>query len=222
MIGIISDIHGNYTALQCVLSELRSCNVTKIYCLGDVVGYYTQINECCEALRENDISCILGNHDWYLAWNGFCARSKSVNDCLRYQREIITEDNLQWLRYLPLTITAENISMVHGGWSNPIDEYLEPTEDYFSHISGSVFASGHTHIARTEIYDNGILYCNPGSVGQPRDGDNRASYALWDGSEFNIRRVEYDYNEVGVLMEKAGFCGYYYGCLKNGSQRLCW
>ena len=86
-IGLISDIHGNYEALKVVLEDLDKSNVDKIYCLGDVVGYYSQVNECCKELIEREILCIMGNHDWYLASGTGCPRSKSANDCINYQRK---------------------------------------------------------------------------------------------------------------------------------------
>ena len=101
-IGFISDIHGNYEALKSVLSALDKLNVSEVYCLGDVVGYYSQVNECCDELRKRQIPCIMGNHDWYLAGGGFCPRSKSVNDCLVYQRKVISEENLNWLESFPV------------------------------------------------------------------------------------------------------------------------
>src|SRR5882724_9307027 len=124
-IGIISDIHGNYEALTAVLAELDRMKIDEIYCLGDVVGYYTQINECCEELIRRNIPSLMGNHDWYLAGGGFCPRSKSVNDCMVYQRKVITEENLNWLRGFDIQRIVGDIHMVHGGWANPVDEYLE-------------------------------------------------------------------------------------------------
>ena len=88
-IAFISDIHGNFEALKAVLEEIDRMGITQIYCAGDVVGYYAQINECCEELRKREIPCVMGNHDWYVAGGGFCPRSRSVNDCLAYQRTII-------------------------------------------------------------------------------------------------------------------------------------
>ena len=122
-------------------------NISKIYCLGDVAGYYSQINECCDELKKRDIQCLMGNHDWYLAGRGFCKRSKSVNDCINYQRKVITEENLNWLETFVIKNNFENVNMVHGGWSDPIDEYLtEPTAEYFSALPGRLFVSGHTHL----------------------------------------------------------------------------
>lgn len=220
MKAIISDIHGNDVALQAVLRSIDGQGVDEIYCLGDIVGYYSQVNECCEELRKRKIKCILGNHDWYMACGTQCERSQSVNDCLTYQRKILTRENLAWLRSLPVTIICDDFCMVHGGWKNPIDEYLDPSEEYFQSFPNGAFFSGHTHRAVVRQIRKGLLYCNPGSVGQPRDGDNRASYALYDDVQCHIVRVPYDYKIVGEQMERAGFSSYYYGCLYDGSRNL--
>ncbi len=219
MIAIISDIHGNYEALKAVLKEIDFEKITNIFCLGDVVGYYSQVNECCDALRQRNVICAMGNHDWYMVSGSNCPRSQSVNDCLEYQRKILTETNRAWIKTFTPIVFYNNISMVHGGWMNPIDEYLEPNQEYFDKIEGEFFVSGHTHVQRIEKYRNKI-YCNPGSVGQPRDGDNRAAFALFDGKEFELKRVAYDYEKVGKLMYKAGFNEYYYGCLRDASRNL--
>lgn len=220
-IGIISDIHGNYEALKTVLTELDGMNITEIYCLGDVVGYFSQINECCNELIERKIPSLMGNHDWYMASGGFCPRSKSVNDCLVYLRKVITKKNTDWLRTFPVQQFVGNIHMVHGGWTDPIDEYLlEPSEEYFSKIEGKIFMSGHTHIQSLYQF-NEKTYCNPGSVGQPRDNDPRAAFAVVDDDTILLHRVEYDMEKVFELMHKAGFSDYYYGSLKTGAKNLC-
>jgi putative phosphoesterase len=218
-IGFISDIHGNYEALKAVLAALDKMSISEIYCLGDVVGYYSQVNECCDELISRHIRCVMGNHDWYLVSGGFCPRSKSVNECLAYQRTVITAENVNWLKSFPLQIQINNIHMLHGGWSDPIDEYLNPSQEYFSRINGEVFVSGHTHFQMLQTYVE-KTYCNPGSVGQPRDNDPRAAFAVYDG-EFSLFRVEYDVQKVFDLMQGAGFSDYYYGCLKTGARNLC-
>lgn len=219
MIALISDIHGNYVALNEVLRKIDSLGITEVYCLGDVVGYYSQVNECCNELRRRNIRCVMGNHDWYMASGTNCQRSRSARDCIVYQRKVITAENRRWIETFPVTINVKNISMVHGGWDNPIDEYLDPNIEYFKNINRTFFVSGHTHIQRIEKY-NGQTYCNPGSVGQPRDGDNRAAYATFDGEKFELYRVQYDYEKVGALMKEAGFNPYYYGCLRDASRNL--
>lgn len=221
MIAIISDVHGNYTALKEVLNQIDKMQIKKTYCLGDTVGYYTEINECCSELRERAIKSVMGNHDWYFIRNTDCPRSKSVNDCLRYQRAIIEQGNYDWLGTLPTHLMAEGISMVHGGWNDNIDEYVKLTDEYFTTIDGKYFMSGHTHVQTIKVFDEKI-YCNPGSVGQPRDNDHRAAFATFDGKNFELHRVAYDIERVGILMEKAGFSGYYYGCLRTGAKNLTW
>jgi predicted phosphodiesterase len=218
-IALISDIHGNFEALRAVLSDIDEGDADRIVCLGDVVGYYPQVNECCDALRDRSVLTLLGNHDWYLSSGGFCSRSQRADACISYQRTIIEKQHIDWLAGLPVHAHAEGIHLVHGGWNDPIDEYLEPTPEYFSRVNGAFFASGHTHKARVCVF-SGKTYCNPGSVGMPRDGDPRASYALFDGASFSIRRVSYDPQPIFSLMDAAGFDDSYYGGLLTGAPRL--
>lgn len=217
-IGIISDIHGNFEALQRVLAELDGMQVSEVICLGDVVGYYAQVNECCDELRARNIRCVMGNHDWYMASGGACPRSRSVNECMAYLRKVIAPVNVDWLRTFPVQRWIGDLHVVHGGWSDPIDEYLKWTEDYFASIPGQRFASGHTHVPVIRTHA-GKTYCNPGSVGQPRDNDPRASFATYDG-EFALHRVAYDPRRVYELMQAAGFSDYYYGGLATGAPTL--
>ncbi|WP_447890198.1 metallophosphoesterase family protein [Pseudomonas hormoni] len=216
MIGIISDIHGNHVALSTVLNKLDELGVTEIICLGDIGGYYCQINECCETLRQRRVFSIMGNHDWYLAKGEACPRSNSANDCLNYQRKVIFPDNLAWLASLPERSQVHGLDIVHGGWNDPIDEYVRPSSEYFSVLPGKFFASGHTHV-QTVWSDGEKTYCNPGSVGQPRDGDPRAAFATWDGYSFHIHRIEYDIDQIQRKMALAGFTPYYSENLSKGT-----
>lgn len=217
MMALISDIHGNYSALKAVLAYLDKNKIQDVICLGDVGGYYSEVNACIEELRSRNIHTIMGNHDWYLAKNMNCPRSNSANDCLNYQRQVITEENLEWLRKLPISAIYNGVQVVHGGWNDPIDEYMKPSKEYFKNIEGKYFASGHTHIPKIWMGDDKV-YCNPGSVGQPRDGNPDASFALWNGNEFQLMRVEYDIQETQAKMAEAGFNDYYYRNLCKGLQ----
>lgn len=218
--AFISDVHGNYEALKAVLARIDQLGVDRIACAGDVAGYYCQINECCEALRERGIPSVMGNHDWYLGGNGFCVRSRSVNDCLAYQARVITPDNLAWIRAFPLQMQVGPVRMVHGGWSDPIDEYLlRPSQEYFDRLEGNFFVTGHTHFQGRHRF-GAKVHCNPGSVGQPRDGDPRAAFAVFDGTDFELHRVEYDMERLFALMDAAGFNDYFYGGLKTGARNL--
>ena len=219
MIALISDIHGNYEALKAVFKKIDSLNIFDIYCLGDIVGYYTQVNECCHELRNRNVKCILGNHDWYMISNTNCPRSKSANDCLDYQKTIITHENLVWLTKLPIYRIVRGLALVHGGWNDPLEEYLKPQNGYFDSYPNKFFASGHTHKQILQSFGEKI-YCNPGSVGQPRDNNNMSSFATFDGKNFELYRVKYDIDKVCTLMDEAGFDQYYYKRLKTGSENF--
>tara|TARA_R110002049_G_scaffold40732_8_gene123679 strand:+ start:1115 stop:1795 length:681 start_codon:yes stop_codon:yes gene_type:complete len=217
MIGIISDIHGNRAALLAVLSRLDEIGVSHIVCLGDTAGYYSQVNECCELLRGRGVFCLMGNHDWYLVSGARSHRSSSANACLDYQREVITADNLAWLASLSPSARRYGIRLAHGGWIDPLEEYVSPTEDYFGAFEGCWFASGHTHVPCI-FSGGGKTWCNPGSVGQPRDGDPRASFALWDGEHFELHRVDYDIAATRQAMADAGFPPRFHENLVTGTR----
>lgn len=217
MIAIISDIHGNYPALKAVIEDIEKMGIQKIICLGDVAGYYCLINECIDVLKEREIFTLQGNHDYYLISGKGCPRSTSANNCLKFQSEIITDVNRLWLKNNALSRYDEgNISFVHAGWKDNLDEYLyELSEEYFQSYNFKYFFSGHTHVPI--IYEmEKKLYCNPGSVGQPRDGNPKASYAIFDGRGIQIKRVEYDIDLMAYFMKINGFDSYYYKGLYNG------
>ena len=217
MIAIISDIHANHSALTAVLKDIDAMGINEIICLGDIGGYYCEINECCDTLRERDIFSLMGNHDWYLVTGERCPRSNSVNRCIDYQRTIISKENLNWLASLKPQAQRSPLNIVHGGWSDPIDEYVFPSSDYFAQFPGEFFASGHTHVS-TILTDGKKTYCNPGSVGQPRDGDPRASFSTWDDNVFSLHRVGYDFQGLQEKMRQAGFEPYFYENLSKGTR----
>lgn len=218
-LALISDIHGNYEALKSVIDAIDNIGVDKIYCLGDVVGYYSRINECCELLRNRGIETIMGNHDWYLISGSGCPRSKTANECIAFHREIITKDNFEWISKFKICHKLDKFIMFHGGFENPIDEYMKPEENLFKNNNNSYFASGHSHMQMIKEF-GGKLYCNPGSVGQPRDGDNRAAFATFNGTEFSLHRVEYDIDKTCKEMSSLGFNGYYFERLRYGSRHF--
>lgn len=216
MIAIISDIHGNYPALQEVMAEIEKFRCESIISLGDVAGYYCQINECIDLLREKNVRNIMGNHDYYMVYNRPCPRSKSANVLLDYQRTQITPNNLNWLSMSSQKIEFASASLVHGGWQDPMDEYLlDITEDYFKNENATFFFSGHTHLQTLKLFDK-ICYCNPGSVGQPKDKDPRAAFALFDGEKVYLRRVDYNIDKIAQAMQNCGFDRYYYEGLYSG------
>lgn len=208
MIALISDVHGNLPALSAVLTELDQLGIKQIVCLGDTAGYGPQINECCNALKERSVTGVRGNHDHYLLTGAPSGRSMTADMCIRYQASVVTDENLKWLGNLPRRLQTQGLNLVHGGWADPLEEYLYgvgPTT--FAGQEGTYFASGHTHIPL--LWEgNGKKYCNPGSVGQPRDGDPRASFAIFNGRGFSLRRVEYDIDATQAAIGESGLPDY--------------
>ncbi len=220
MIAFISDIHGNLPALQSVLREIDVLGCEKVICLGDVVGYYTQINECIEVLRERNIHSLLGNHDYYMVTNT-CCESRTVRLCLDYQRTVISDQNLRWLKNNEPLLDTKDYSIRHGGWHDPVEErFSEFDFSWVASMPQQVYLSGHSHKQTKAFSESGnIVYCNPGAVGQPRDNDPRAAFAVWHGgTEITLHRVEYDIGMVVCHMKKAGLGDWIWKCLYTGRQ----
>ena len=225
MRAIISDIHGNLEALKEVLKDIRSQNVSEIYCLGDVVGYGPNPCECIDMVMENCQLCILGNHDQASMFDpeGFNAGAERAIFWTRTQLEqgnpSDTDRRWEFLGELPRIKREDKFLFVHGSARNPLNEYVFPEDIYnqrkieriFSLVDNYCF-QGHTHIPgvftedlnfyfpadinqRYEIGNSKVLV-NVGSVGQPRDGDRRSSYVMIDGNTIHFKRVEYDVNQT--------------------------
>lgn len=217
-VAIISDIHGNLPALEAVINDIDSNSCEQIISLGDVAGYYCFINECISLLNNRNVINIMGNHDFYILNGLNCPRSNSANVCLDYQRKEISLESSDWLNKSIKTYITSEISMVHGGWNNPLDEYLNEIDDnYFINKKEKYFFSGHTHIQMIKELNNKI-YCNPGSVGQPRDSNPKAAYCIFNNGEIILKRVDYNIDKVASAMNKAGFDDYYYKNLYSGKK----
>ena len=219
MIGIVSDIHGNFPALCSVIDKLDKHGVKNIISLGDVTGYYCMVNECITLLKERKAINIFGNHDYYILSGTKCPRSTSANILLDYQRSVLTEENIKWLSKSVNKWENDNISLRHGGWNDELDEYI--TDFDFSKnkdLPFKIFASGHTHIQHISYYDEKI-YFNPGSVGQPRDNDPRAAYAVInDDLSVTLHRIDYDIDLICNNMKNLGFYERTYSCLYKGTK----
>lgn len=218
MIAIISDIHGNFPALKAVLHDIDLRECSQILCLGDIAGYYCLINECIEELKKRNVINIMGNHDYYLVNNIKCPRSISANICLDYQRKIITQENLNWLSQSVKIFESDVISARHGGWNDCLDEYIKTFDfELVKDSNKKVFLSGHTHIQTLQCkYD--IKYSNPGSVGQPRDGNNKAAYAILNNNTINLIRLDYDIDSICNEMKDRNFGEWIYKNLYYGTK----
>ncbi len=219
-IALISDVHGNYPALLSVFKEIDRIKCQKIISFGDIVGYYCMINEAIALCRKNNVVNILGNHDNYLLSGNRSIRSSTVNICLDYQKKIISKDNYSWLQCSVSMYRNNNQWFVHGGWNNYLDEYVNSFNfNKLLDLSVKIFGSGHTHVQSLQI-NNGTTYINPGSVGQPRDGDSRAAFAILDTSEgsVSLHRICYDIDHIAFAMQDAGFDDRYYAGLYTGKK----
>lgn len=220
--ALISDIHSNLEALQAVLGEIGRLNTDKTLCLGDIVGYGAQPNECVQLLRGSSITSVIGNHD-----KTACGIVEPYNfnpvarEAALWTRDVLTRDNSEYLKTLPERVEYGDFLIVHGAVSDP-DNYIlsvYDAEHEFELLGDAPLCFfGHTHIraayARSDgsvreaavagigsdkdaldlDFDKDTKYLiNPGSVGQPRDRDPRASYLIFErGSRVEFRRVEYD------------------------------
>ena len=229
MYAVISDIHGNLEALEAVLRDLPE-GVETVYCLGDVIGYGANPNECCDVVRESGMPTITGNHD--LAVTDLSTDLDWFNPvaaaAVRWTREHLSEENAEFLRERPRMMQSKDALFVHGSIRDP-DEYIinsisaeENLEILRSEYPGvPICYFGHTHVktvapspngpvveAHTlDLSANGPYLVNPGSVGQPRDGDTFASYVLVEGERVRYRFVEYDIAKAQAKIRSAGLPG---------------
>jgi predicted phosphodiesterase len=215
---ILSDIHANVTALDAAL-EAANGRWDKVLCLGDVVGYGPDPNEVIDRVRKLDALAIRGNHD--KAGSGI-ANADDFNPVARnvalWTRDQLRPENRKWLEELPTgPVSVEGFSLVHGAFRDE-DEYvfapaqaLEGLLDAPSPITFLVgvlhFKPGADSLSSSLTIEPGTTYLlNPGSVGQPRDGDTRAAFAIADIANNSIEfwRVPYDIEAVQSRMTAAG------------------
>jgi putative phosphoesterase len=221
---VVSDLHSNNVALRAVLGDAAPWDLC--ICAGDIVNYGPEPNECIGALRDNGFRCLMGNHDrgvidrdafpregdpGYFRFNPWAARAIEIN------RSLLTPDSRAYLDGLPTTLRLEvdgvYIAAYHGSPRGPLTEYVMPEEarmnaaQLVAESDCSLLVLGHTH--KPYVIEHGdALLLNPGSVGQPRDGDPRASYAIVDFTEgkiiIHIHRVEYDIDRTQKKMRRLG------------------
>jgi putative phosphoesterase len=204
-VGLLSDIHANRVALEAVLADMPP--VDALVCAGDVVGYNPWPAACVETVRERAVPTVMGNHDRAVVGGGSFAFNSMAGAGVRHAREHLDEDHLAWLRALPdeRTVLDGRVRVVHGHPEDP-DRYTFPDE-FGPHLLGEeeALVLGHTHVQAHETYDEGVVV-NPGSVGQPRDGDPDAAYAVLDVDSRSVteHRVSYDVDAVVAAVEAAG------------------
>ncbi|MBU1309933.1 MAG: metallophosphatase family protein [Gammaproteobacteria bacterium] len=216
-IAILSDIHANFSALEAVLADAKQRGCTRFISLGDVAGYGAEPGLCINLLREHHAINLMGNHDNYLIGGSVCPRSRMVNEIIGYQRTVVNAEQLSWLANSQPYLIEKNDYFTHGGWDDFQDQYLYNISEDVMPPNANRFLTGHTHV-QTLAHFGDRLYCNPGSVGQPRDGNPNAAYAVLGPDFVEILRVEYDINRAAAAMKAAGFPERYYQNLFIGAQ----
>jgi diadenosine tetraphosphatase ApaH/serine/threonine PP2A family protein phosphatase len=229
--AIISDIHSNLAAFQAVLNDInKTGGIERIWCLGDIVGYGPDPKECIELLRQYEHVCVAGNHDWgaleKIDLNDFNPEAAAA---CRWTGQQLGPDEIDYLANLPLTLHEGDFTLAHGSPREPIWEYLLST--YSARISFDYFQTkyclvGHSHVPAVfeQLADSEDCFLaelspdaplilgenrqiiNPGGVGQPRDGDPRAAYAIYDSEHGVIQhhRVPYDIDATQQKMAEYG------------------
>jgi diadenosine tetraphosphatase ApaH/serine/threonine PP2A family protein phosphatase len=225
-VAVVSDIHANQEALVAVLGQIGE---TDVLCLGDLVDYGAEPNEVIALLRDKGVAGLMGNHD-YAAISGDTSsfNPKAAMSSIWTKRQL-TSNSQSYLRTLPGDLRPKFTPpsyFTHGSPDDRLWEYVDPRthSDLFGHyldkMKVSIIGLGHTHIPY--VWREGVkVVFNPGSVGQPRDGDWRASYALLTiidgGVEVQIRRVEYDVEGAAAKIRNAGLPEFFADRLKSGT-----
>jgi len=226
-LAVISDIHANLEALSALLPEIKGMG---IYCLGDLVDYGANPNEVIAAVRKNDVVCILGNHDKAAITGDASMMNSKAALSSEWTARNLTAESTMYLKNLPMDLSLKiewtKAQFYHGSPDDPLWEYVEPTThrplfgNYLARLGVGLIGLGHTHIHYVRKDRRGVVF-NPGSVGQPRDGDRRASYAVLTAQEgdleVEVRRVEYDYDAAAAKIRAAGLPGFFADRLYSGT-----
>jgi len=208
---VISDVHGNLAALEAVLAEPHD----QLLCLGDIVGYGPRPADCLRLLRSHSATIVQGNHDRAIA-DGIPPACRKDFEWLAQEmaglgKVQLSEGEITYLRNLPrswrVKLAGLRFLFVHATPSDPLYRYLGPDPAAWrEEVAGSaadVVVAGHTHL-QFELNAGECRVVNPGSVGQPKDGDPRAAYAVIEGGGIALRRAEYDVERTVVEISNSG------------------
>ncbi|AFZ72960.1 metallophosphoesterase family protein [Natronobacterium gregoryi] len=207
-VGLISDVHSNRIALEAVLEDMPP--VDELACAGDVVGYNPWPADCVDELRERGVATVMGNHDAAVATETPFRFNGIAQAGVEHAEGELSTEQLEWLADLPKERLEcdGRLKIVHGHPDDP-DRYSRYTypEEFSPRMldDEDVLVLGHTHVQGVEKFAEGIVL-NPGSVGQPRDGDPRAGYAVIDLDAMTVEthRVEYDIETVQETVQEVG------------------
>ena len=224
--AIIADIHANLEAFEVVLEDIKSQNCTHIACLGDVVGYNANPKECLDIVRSMNIPCVKGNHDEYCSseehLEGF---NPAAAEAVNWTRKQLTDEDRQWLRDLRYTRMVTSFTIVHATldgpqrWGYVFDKLAAAAS--FTYQNTAICFFGHTHVPVAFMRDNMVrggtyskfktepgkkYFVNVGAVGQPRDGNPKSAYVVYDVFEgtIELRRLDYDIPKAQAKIRAAG------------------
>lgn len=224
--AILSDIHANLEAFKTVLQDAENEKCTRYVCLGDVVGYNANPKECLDIVREMNMPCVKGNHDEYASddmdLEGF---NPHATQAIHWTREQLSEEDREWLKNLKYFRLVASFSIVHATldapkrWGYVFDKLAAASS--FTYQNTRVCFHGHTHVPVAFICDSVVrggsyskftvepgkkYFINVGSVGQPRDGNPKASYAIYDltDNSIELRRLDYDIELAQKKIRDAG------------------
>jgi len=225
-VAVISDVHANFHALEAVLEQIDAEPVDAIWCLGDVVGYGPLPNECCEVVRQRCDLCLVGNHDLVALGR---INVSDFNDeaaaAATWTAGELTERSRAFLQALQPSGTADRVELFHASARDPVWEYILTEEAAHATLdltTAPVVLVGHSHVALaitangsvagglapagTDVQLDGRWLLNPGSVGQPRDGDPRAAWLLLDLDRMfaAFQRVPYSIEQTQNEMRERG------------------
>jgi predicted phosphodiesterase len=226
-LAVLSDIHANLVALDAVLEDLSTQPaVDQTWVCGDIVGYGPQPNEVIDRIRQNDVRAVMGNHDGAaVGLVDVALFNEAAAAAIVWTAGVLTDGSREYLRALPERRAEGELTAVHGSPRDPIWEYIvsaEVARANLAEFSTRICLFGHTHYpvlyaatdgavtrvatsagSQTPLPD-GRLMLNPGSVGQPRDGNRASSYAVLDlhTGSVEFRRVEYDIQRTQQLMRE--------------------
>jgi predicted phosphodiesterase len=196
---VISDIHSNSEALESVLRDAGEFDAG--VCCGDIVGYGPNPSICIDTIVRNKFHCVRGNHDNAVAFGETAWFNEEAQEAIRINRSLLTKPQLDWLGNQPLELHLNlgQLAVYHGSPTDPLTKYIFPTDakrsfrEFFKIARSNTILLGHTHMPYV-LRNRGRLMINPGSVGQPRDGDDRASYMSIDTDSLDVtsQRVSYD------------------------------
>lgn len=221
--AVISDIHSNIEALTAVFSELEETGIERVICLGDIVGYGADPDDCLRLIKEKCDIVVAGNHDHAIRdFEDFSLLNDYASEVIEWTRNKITEEWKNYLEALPMVFKENGIVYVHSSPHKPdLWSYIVSREDalyefrYFkgnaafighSHKPGIFCHDGDTYDVEVKLNEKKRYIINVGSVGQSRDGNSNAAYAVYDDEmkSVNINRVAYDVESAAEKIRDAG------------------